>query len=228
MTGAEPTPNSMRKSIEKTWDTDVLLGYGTTETGLLMGGECMEKDGLHLNGINFLTEVIDPKTGEILEEGELGELIFTTYDREGMPLIRYRSHDLGKIIPDPCPCGIPFKKFVIKGRTDDMIPVGAGDNLFTRMFDEVLFNIPEICEYQVIFEKRNGKDNITVIAESEKINDNIKKLVFESIMKLPEICNGVTVSKTVEKPVIKLVKLNTIDRKSIKSKRLIDNRNLYD
>ncbi len=227
LTGAEPTPRAMRQHIEKQWNTDVLLGYGTTETGLLMAGECMEKDGLHLNGLNFLVEIIDPKTEEILEDGELGELIFTTYDREGMPLLRYRSHDLGRIIPDPCPCGIPFEKIEIKGRTDDMIPIGAGDNLFTRIFDEALFSIPHIVEYQAVFDRKDGKDHITIIAESDIINETIKKQVFEALMKIPDIYNGVTTSQTIAKPKIELVKPNTIDKKSIKAKRLIDNRDLY-
>jgi len=228
LVGAEPTPNSMRKSIEDAWNADVFIGYGITEIGLLMAGECKMKHGMHLSETNFFTEVIDPKTGEQLEDGEIGELIFTTYDREGMPLIRYNSCDLGRIIPDICECGLPLKKIEIKGRTDDLIPIGAGDNLFTKMFDETLFSIPEVIEYQVIFDKKNGQDLITIIAESEVKNDNIKKKIMEVIMKIPEIRNGIEYSKTVVKPVIQLVEPNTFDRDSIKFKRLIDNRKLYD
>jgi len=182
LVGAEPTPNSMRKSIEDAWNADVFIGYGITEIGLLMAGECKMKHGMHLSETNFFTEVIDPKTGE---------------------------HE-------------------IKGRTDDLIPIGAGDNLFTKMFDETLFSIPEVIEYQVIFDKKNGQDLITIIAESEVKNDNIKKKIMEVIMKIPEIRNGIEYSKTVVKPVIQLVEPNTFDRDSIKFKRLIDNRKLYD
>jgi len=228
LVGAEPTPNSMRKSIEDAWDADVFIGYGITEIGLLMAGECKMKHGMHLSEMNFFTEVVDPKTGEQLEDGEIGQLIFTTYDREGMPLIRYNSCDLGRIIPDICECGLPLKKIEIKGRTDDLIPIGAGDNLFTKMFDDAIFSIPEIIEYQVIFAKKNGQDLITVVAESEIINDEIKKKVFDNLMKMPEIKNGIENSKTVTEPVIQLVKPNTFDRDSIKFRRLIDNRKLYD
>ncbi len=226
--GAEPTPNSMRKFIEKEWDADVFIGYGTTEIGLLMAGECEKKHGMHLSETNFLTEVVDPETGEQLEDGEIGELLFTTYDREGMPLIRYNSHDLGRIIPSICDCGLPLKRIEIKGRSDDLIPIGAGDNLFTNMFDEAIFNIPEIIEYQVVFDKKNGKDFITVIAESQVINESIREKIADAIMKMPEIKEGITHSKTIAKPQIKLVEPNTFDRNSIKAKRLIDNRNLYD
>jgi len=226
--GAEPTPNAMRKEIEKAWNADVYIGYGITEIGLLMAGECEKKQGMHLSEFNFLTEVVDPETGEQLEDGEVGEILFTTYDRRGMPLIRYNSHDLGKILPEICSCGLPLKRIEIKGRTDDLIPIGAGDNLFTRMFDEAIFSIPEILEYQVIFDKKDGKDLITIIAESNVINDAIRKKLIESIMKMPEIKNGVKQSKTVATPVAKLVKPNTFERNSIKTRRLIDKRNLYD
>ncbi len=226
--GAEPTPNAMRKEIEKAWNADVFVGYGITEIGLLMAGECEKKQGMHLSEFNFLTEVVDPETGEQLEDGEVGELLFTTFDRKGMPLIRYNSHDLGKIIPEVCSCGLPLKRIEIKGRSDDLIPIGAGDNLFTKMFDEAIFSIPEILEYQVIFDKKYGKDLITIIAESNVIDDAICKKIVDAIMTLPEIKNGIDQSKTILRPVAKLVKPNTFNRNSIKTRRLIDKRNLYD
>jgi phenylacetate-CoA ligase len=228
LVGAEPTPNSMRKNIEESWGADVYIGYGITEIGLLMAGECEKKQGMHLSELNFLTEVVDPETGEQLPEGEVGEILYTTYNREGMPLIRYNSHDLGRIIPGLCDCGLPLKRIEIKGRSDDLIPIGAGDNLFIKMFDEVLYEIPEIQEYQVIFNKKNGKDLITIVAESSVINDTISKKAIDKVMEMPEIKNGMTTSKTVAKPVVKLVKPNTFDRNSIKRRRFIDNRNLYD
>jgi len=226
--GAEPTPKSMRNEIEKAWNADVYIGYGITEISLLMAGECEKKQGMHLSEFNFLTEVVDPKTGKHLGDGEIGELIFTAFDRKGMPLIRYNSHDLGRIIPGVCSCGLPLKRIEIKGRSDDLIPIGAGDNLFTLMFDEAIFSIPEIQDYQVIFEKKDGKDFITIIAESNVINDSIKKKIEDLVRAMPEIKNGIEQSKTVAEPVAKLVKPNTFKREKIKTRRLIDKRNLYD
>lgn len=226
--GAEPTPNSMRDYIEKEWDADVFIGYGTTELGLLMAGECEKKNGMHLSEVNFLTEVVDPDTHEQLEDGEIGALIFTTFDREGMPLIRYNSHDLGRIIPGICGCGLPLKRIEIKGRSDDLIPIGAGDNLFTKMFDEKIFGVPGVIEYQVQFDKKDGSDLITITAEVEIKSDAIKKKIIDAVMELPEIKNGMEQSKTVLKPVVKFVKPNTFGRNSIKFRRLVDNRNLYD
>jgi len=226
--GAEPTPNAMRKKIEAEWNADVFMGYGTTEIGMNMAAECEEKHGMHLTETNFFTEVIDPSSGELLEDGEVGELVFTTLDREGMPFIRYRSHDLGRIIPDRCSCGLPLKKIEIKGRTDDMLPIGAGDNLFTRMFDEIIFRQPGVIEYQAIFERKDGKDLITFLVETSNITEELRGKIFAELMELPEINNGVRVSHTVAPPIVQLVKPNTLDRNSLKAKRLVDKRNLYD
>jgi phenylacetate-CoA ligase len=228
MVGAEPTPHAMRKSIEDAWNADVFIGYGTTEIGLLMAGECACKHGMHLSELNFLTEVVDPKTGEHVNDGDIGQLLFTTYDREGMPLIRYNSHDLGRIIPGKCSCGLPFKRIEIKGRSDDLIPIGAGDNLFTHMFDEALFAIPEVEEYQIVFDRKNGTDVITVIVETMKHTEEVKKKIISAIMNMPEIHNGIHHSKTIAKPKVELVKPNTFDRNSIKTRRFVDNRHLYD
>jgi len=228
MTGAEPTPSSLRQEIEKGWNCDVIVGYGTTEIGLIMAGECDKKYGMHLSELNFLTEVVDPKTGEQLQDGETGELIFTTYDREGMPLIRYNSHDLGRIIPGICSCGLPLKRIEIKGRTDDLIPIGAGDNLFTARFDEVIFSIPEVEEYQISLDKKDGKDLINITVETSSTNEKTIKKILDAVMKMPEIKNGVNISKTIDTPLVKLVKPNTFDRNSIKIRRIVDNRNLYD
>ena len=226
--GAEPTPESLRKTIEEAWNADAYIGYGITEVGLLMAGECEKKKGMHLAETMFFTEVVDPKTGEQLEDGEVGKLIFTTFDREGMPMIRYNSNDLGRIIPEFCDCGLPLRRIEIKGRTDDLIPIGSGDNLFTKRFDEAIFSIPEILEYQIMFDRKEGKDIISITAESNVINDVVRKKIENAVIEMPEIKNGIESSKTIAKPIVKLVKSNTFERDSIKFKRLVDNRNLYD
>jgi phenylacetate-CoA ligase len=145
-----------------------------------------------------------------------------------MPLIRYNSHDLGRIIPGICRCGLPMKRFEVKGRTDDLILIGTGDNIYAKMFDDMILSIPEIIEYQIILDKKDGKDFITVIAESQIINDKIRKKIVNLLMENPKIKDGIESSKTIIKPIVKLVKPDTFDRNSIKIKRLIDNRNLYE
>lgn len=228
LVGAEPIPTPMRDKIEKTWNSDVFMGYGINELGLLMAGECEYKNGMHLSETSFFTEVIDPETGDQLEDGETGEIIYTSLDRYGMPLIRYSSHDLGRVIPEICKCGLPLKRLEIKGRTDDLLLIGTGDNLHAKKFDDMIFSIPEIVEYQAIIDKKNGMDRITIIAESQIINDKIKKKILTLITNEPKIKDGIESSKTIVKPVIKLVKSGELDRNSIKIKRVFDNRNLYD
>jgi phenylacetate-CoA ligase len=228
MVGTEPLPKSIRKKLEKIWNTDVFQGYGLTEMCTSVAGECKEKDGMHLTESDFYAEVIDPKSGDILEDEEVGEIVFTTLSREGMPLIRYRTHDLGLIISDKCPCGLPFRRIKVKGRTDKMITIGSGDNIYPNAFDRVLFSIPSVINYQIILDRKNNKDHVTTIVETNSIDDNTKKEIAAAIMKLPEIYNGVRKSKTIEKIEIQLVKPHTLDMRSVKARRLIDNRNIYE
>ena len=150
------------------------------------------------------------------------------YDREGMPLVRYNSHDLGRIIPDICHCGLPLKRIEIKGRTDDMVPIGAGDNLYTNIFDEIIYTIPEVIEYRVVFDRKHDKDVIMVIAESRVRNNTLERKIKDAVLSISKIRDGIERSKTISSPKVKLVKPNTFDRKSIKMRRLVDNRNLYD
>jgi len=226
--GTEPLPSKLREKLEKKWGADIYEGYGLTELCTSVAGECREKNGMHISAGDFYTEIIDPKTGELVEDGELGELVFTTLEREGMPLIRYRTHDLGFFIVDKCPCGLPFKRIKIKGRTDKMITIGSGDNIYPEAFERVLFSIPSLIDYQIVLERKDDKDMITVIVETSKKDNQIKQEVIEKILALPEIENGVNKSKTIYRPEVKIVKPHTIDHKGVKAKKIIDNRDLYD
>ena len=129
-------------------------------------------------------EIIDAKTGKVLPDGELGELVITTLQKEGAPLIRYRTHDLTRIIPDdiPCPCGRKYPRIdVILGRTDDMVKV-KGVNIFPGQIDDILKSVEGASsEYQVFIDHENGKDKITVFVETSLPKDNISE--FEKLLK---------------------------------------------
>jgi phenylacetate-CoA ligase len=210
------------------WDTKVYQGYGLTEMGTSIAGECIMQNGMHITETDFYAEIVDPKTGEILEDGEIGELVFSTLSREGMPLLRYRTHDLGLIIPEKCRCGLPFKRIKIKGRTDKMVTIGSGDNIYPTAFDNVIHNITGVIDYQIELIRKNNKDHLTVYIESKSPDEKLKQTVNEALMSLPEIRNGIYESKTIEQPEIKILKPHTIDRKGVKAKKIIDNRNLYE
>jgi phenylacetate-CoA ligase len=228
MVGTEPLSEAVRKKLENIWNTEVFQGYGLIEMGTSIAGECKEKNGMHLTETDFFVEVIDPETGGILEDGKIGELVFTTLSREGMPLIRYRTHDLGVVLTEECPCGLPFRRIKIKGRTDKMIIVGSGDKIYPNTFDETILSISKVNDYQITLDRKNNRDHITVVIETDSINDKVKKEVMDALLRLPEIKNGIYDSKTIEKPEIKLVKPHTLDRTSLKAKRVIDSRKLYE
>lgn len=228
LVGGEPTPDRVRNKIEKRWAADVFKIYGMTEIGPTIACECEEKNGMHLSEISVLVEVVDPDTGKPLPDRKVGELVFTTLDRVGMPLIRYRTRDLGKIVPGSCSCGVPLKKIKIKGRVDDLTTIGGGDNIFTWMFDEVILTLSEIDEYKVQLNRENGKDQITIIAESRERNKTVRKKVAKAVTRLPKIRNGIEKSNAISKIDVNLVKPGTFERKSIKRRRVVDERELYD
>ncbi|MDY0224684.1 MAG: phenylacetate--CoA ligase, partial [Candidatus Methanomethylophilaceae archaeon] len=150
--GSERWGDKMRNRIAATLGVELYDIYGLTEVyGPGIGISCSYKNGIHMWDDYLYFEIIDPKTGKVLPDGEVGELVITTLRKEGAPLIRYRTHDLTKIITGDCPCGSRFPRIdIITGRTDDMIKV-KGVNMFPAQFEELLAKFPEASsEYQVM------------------------------------------------------------------------------
>ena len=225
---SEPLPKAIRETLEELWHTNVYQGYGLTEVGTSVAGECKEKNGMHITESDFYVEIIDPDTGQLLKDGEIGEVVITNINREGMPLIRYKTKDLGVIMTEKCPCGIPFKRIKIKGRTDDMVPIGSGDNLYCTKVDELLFSMPQVKEYQLILTRKNNKDHIKLTVESKTQSKTFKIKIEQALMSIPEVYDGVMNSRTILKPEIHLVPPKTIVKTAYKTKRLLDKRNLYE
>ncbi len=140
--GAEPWSEAMRREINEKLGIMATDNYGLSEVmGPGVAGECQECSGLHINEDHFLLEVIDPETMEPVEPGETGELVITTLTKEAFPMIRYRTRDLTRLIPEPCPCGRTFMRMQrIMGRTDDMLII-KGVNVFPVQIEKVLFEI---------------------------------------------------------------------------------------
>ena len=228
MIGSEPLTQAIREKLEESWMTKAYQGYGLTELGTSIAGECKEQDGMHVTESDFFVEVVDPKTGEQLEEGEIGEITVTTLDREGMPLLRYQTHDLGVIMPEDCPCGLPFRRIKIKGRTDNMVPIGSGDNLFPTDCDEALLQIPEVIDYQIIVQRKKNIDHLIVIAETTSSTEKTRKKILNALMTIPDINDGVTDSRTILPIEVQFVKPDSLDKTVRKAKRIIDKRNLYE
>lgn len=224
--GAEPFSESFREYLEKNWDAKVYDSYGLAEMGYLVAGECSAQNGLHTVA-DTLVEIVDPKTGEVVEYGEVGELVFTTLSRQGVPLIRYRSGDISRFLNDEtCDCGIPTDKIArIKGRVDDMTFLGTGENVFPVQFDEALLPLSGVLGYQLIIDKEGYKDALYFNVETDAPSEELRQKIVERLYRVPFLNYDITASKTIAEPVIKFVKPGELlGNDSIKAKRFIDER----
>lgn len=176
--GSERWGEKMRNRIADELGVELYDIYGLTEVyGPGIAINCEHNTGMHYFDDYLYFEIIDPRTGKILPDGELGELVITTLQKEGAPLIRYRTHDLTRIVPGECPCGRSYPRIdVILGRTDDMVKV-KGVNIFPGQIDEVLRDVEGASsEYQVFIEHFEGKDRMTVFVETALAEGERKNL----------------------------------------------------
>lgn len=177
--GAEPHSEEQRKRIEQNLGVKAYNSYGISEMmGPGVAFECQEQNGLHIWEDYFIVEIIDPVTLEPLPDGELGELVLTTINREGMPLLRYRTRDLTRILPGDCPCGRSHKRLArLQGRSDDMI-ILKGVNIFPIQIEKILLKFKELStDYLITLESKEQGDTMTIDVElSQLFTDDYKRL----------------------------------------------------
>ncbi len=221
--GAEPWSDAMRKELEGKLKIVATDNYGLSEVmGPGVAGECMERNGLHIAEDHFLVELINPDTLEPVKPGEVGELVITTLTKEAFPVIRYRTRDLTRLIPEPCACGRTMVRMMrVFGRSDDMLII-RGVNVFPQQIETVLFEIEGVApHYQIVIDRNGALDETTVNVEvSESIFfDEMKKQseLKETIKKRLASELGISVE-------VKLVEKKTLERFEGKAKRVIDNR----
>ncbi|MBQ6811363.1 MAG: phenylacetate--CoA ligase [Firmicutes bacterium] len=219
--GSERWGEKMRNRIANELGVELYDIYGLTEVyGPGIAINCEHNTGMHYFDDYLYFEIIDPKTGKVLPDGELGELVITTLEKEGAPLIRYRTHDLTRIIPetDPCPCGRSYPRIdVILGRTDDMVKV-KGVNIFPGQIEDLLKEMPDASsEYQVFIDHENGKDRINVFVETPLADDKAKKAFEKEMKNLFKTRINVGI-------VPKAVAIGELPRSEKKSKRIFDYR----
>lgn len=169
--GSETFSDEMRKKIESRLHIECFDIYGMTETGGIgtTGQDCRAHAGIHVWEDQYITEIIDPVTGKVLPDGEYGEIVFTSLTREAMPIIRYRTHDITRILSrEKCACGRTSLRIDrITGRTDDMLIV-KGVNFYPRQVEQALMEIPGVRdEFQIILEEHNGMTDVTVNVEAD-------------------------------------------------------------
>ncbi len=221
--GAEPHTDEQRKKIEKMLGVKAYNCFGMTEmNGPGVAFECQYQDGMHIWEDCYLVEIINPETGENLPDGEIGELVLTTLDREMMPLIRYRTRDLTRIINTPCACGRTHRRIDrIKGRSDDMFII-KGVNIFPMQIEKILVHFSELgSNYLITLETVNNQDEMIVEVElSDLSTDNyieLEKLRKEITRQLKD--------EILVTPKVKLVKKGSLPQSEGKAVRVKDLRN---
>ena len=220
--GAEPWSDETRKRIEESTGIKAYDIYGTSEMSGPLFTECHLQNGIHIWADLFLLEVIDPKTGEQVEDGERGELVVTTLDKWAFPLIRYRIGDITILNNEPCECGRTHPRIMrILGRTDDMIVV-RGINVFPSQVESVLMRIPEIGDhYQIIVDRKGPLDVMSVKVEMTESTFSDKIADLMSLSKtVARLLKGV-LNITAE---VELVEPGTIPRSMGKAQHVIDRR----
>ncbi len=225
--GAEPWTRGMQQEIESRLGIECFDIYGLSEIiGPGVAYECQAHSGLHVNEDHFVLEIIDPNTGEVLPDGEKGEVVFTCITKEALPLIRYRTHDVGYKITEPCACGRTSVRIgKLLGRSDDMLII-RGVNVFPSQIEGVLVTLDEVApHYQLIVDRIDNKDKLTVLVEmtEENFTDEVRKIEAMAAKIRKEIENVLGISVNV-----RLVAPKTITRFEGKAVRVIDNRKLHD
>ena len=215
--GSERWGEKMRKRIANELGVELYDIYGLTEIygpGIAMS--CDYQCGMHYWDDYLYFEIIDPKTGKVVPDGEIGELVITTLRKQGAPLIRYRTHDLTRFVQGECKCGNPHPRIdTLIGRTDDMIKV-KGVNIFPGQIDDILKEAEGVSsEYQVMIDHLNGRDIMTLFVEGEKGIDKAK--VETDLKYLFKARIGIAIAAQV-------VEIGDLPRSEKKSTRIFDNR----
>ncbi len=223
--GAEPWSEALRKELEDKLKISAIDIYGLSEViGPGVASECQCKSGLHISEDFFIPEIIDPDTGELLEEGEIGELVLTTINKEGLPVIRYRTRDITSLNYEPCDCGRTHVRMnKLLGRTDDMLII-RGVNVFPSQIESILMEIGDTKPHYLLIVDRIGNLDcleIWVEVSEELFSDEVRKLedLNRKITREIQGILGLSVK-------VKLVEPRTIERSQGKAKRVIDKRKM--
>jgi phenylacetate-CoA ligase len=218
--GGEPWTEGMRDQVEHELGLTAINNYGLSEMcGPGVAAECSAQDGLHVQEDHFLVEVVDPQSGEPLGDGQVGELVFTSLTKEAMPLIRYRTGDIGSIAAEPCACGRTTARLRdLRGRLDDMLIV-RGVNLFPSQVEHLLLSAGEVApHYRLIVERPELMDELTVQCEPSgpgvdgpSLSRRLETLLREG--------TGIRIAVEVVEP-------GTLPRSEGKAVRVVDRRDL--
>ena len=215
--GSERWGKKMRDRVKEGLGISIYDIYGLTEVyGPGIGISCDAENGMHYWDDYIYVEIVDPATGEPLPDGEWGEIVITTLVKEGAPLIRFRTHDLSRIIPGECPCGCAFPRIdALQGRSDDMVKI-HGVNVFPRQIEEILQEFPALSsEYQIRLSHLEGRDTMRIYVETDGTQDFLD--MADNVASEVKRRIGFT-------PLVKVVELGVLPRSEKKTKRVFDER----
>jgi phenylacetate-CoA ligase len=221
--GAEPHSEDVRKKIERLWGIDVYNSYGLSEmNGPGLAFECVFKDCIHVWEDAYIMEIIDPDTLNPVPDGEEGELVLTILQRDAMPLIRYRTRDLTRIIPGTCGCGRTHRRIArMKGRTDDMLIIN-GINVFPSQIEEVIMKMPEVgTNYLIVVQKNGHLDKLIVKTEitTEVLTDDTRDLYALKKKIAEQLKASISLN-----PIVELHEHGVLPVSEGKAKRVVDER----
>ena len=222
--GAEPHSEEQRKRIEDMFGVKAYNSFGMSEMcGPGVGFECQEQNGLHFWEDYYIVEIVDPDTLEPVPDGEIGELVLTSLRREAMPLIRYRTRDLTRVLGRTCPCGRNHVRIDrMKGRSDDMM-VLRGVNIFPIQIEKILMQFSELASnYLITLTTDNDNDNMTVEVELAEMMDDYARL-----QSLAKAVTRALKDEILLTPIVKLVSKGTLPVSEGKAVRVVDKRKVY-
>lgn len=222
---SEYASESMIKQLKDIWNCDIHVHYGLSEMGLGVAVECHAHKGFHFDEVDLLVEVVDPVTGAVLGDDQEGELVFTTLNRIAMPLLRYRTHDLSYLVGGTCPCGAVTLRKISKvtRRWESIVKLGDGSEIYPSLFDDLVFTLSEVVDYQLSLGKENGKDKLRFKIEVIERNKTVQQRISQLLAGYPIIRTNVT-QGVMAPPEVELVERGALVRMSRAKKMIIDER----
>lgn len=200
---ADYVPSPVVRELQRIWRCKVFGHYGTTEMGFGGGVECEAFAGYHMREADLLFEIVDPATGRPLPDGKSGEIVFTTLSRTAMPLVRYRTGDLSRFLPDPCPCGTVLTRLEkVRGKVNEMVRLRSGDWLSITDLDEALFVLPGIVNYSACLTRSLDADRLEVAIYSGS-RDNLPDQgeILRALTGVPEIAAATEARHLIVEPI---------------------------
>ncbi len=221
--GAEPTSEGLRREVAEAWDIEYYEVYGLSEIiGPGVSCSCNKGRGLHIQEDHFYPEIIDPKTGEVLPDGEEGELVITTLTKQALPIIRYRTGDITRLYREPCACGrTTVRMESVLGRADDMLIIN-GVNVYPSQVEHVIANTEGVTlNYQIVADKKGHLDKLEILVE---VSDDIMMDNVAALEKIKKDLQNALLNNLYINANIVLVEPKTIERSMGKAVRIIDKR----